>query len=171
MAASRRLIVMRHAKAGELPGGPDAERELRPRGRRDAAAAGTWLAAQGLIPGLVLCSAARRARQTWAGAASGLGAAVAEVEVRFDQRLYSADAEALLAVIGETPASRTSLMYLGHNPAAADLTRILLARPVDFPTAALAVIDLEVAWDTLADPSAAAGTGALAASWNPGSGA
>ncbi len=40
MQDGHRLIVMRHAKAGELPGGPDFERALRPRGRRDSAAAG-----------------------------------------------------------------------------------------------------------------------------------
>ena len=33
---TRRLIVMRHAKAGDLPGGPDAERALTPRGMADA---------------------------------------------------------------------------------------------------------------------------------------
>ena len=41
---TRRLIVMRHAKAGDLPGGPDAERALTPRGMADATRAGQWLA-------------------------------------------------------------------------------------------------------------------------------
>ena len=48
MTAHRQLIVMRHAKAGELPGGPDVERALRPRGRRNASAAGQWLAGREL---------------------------------------------------------------------------------------------------------------------------
>jgi broad specificity phosphatase PhoE len=39
-AGPLRLIVMRHAKTGELVGGPDFERALTERGRRDAAAAG-----------------------------------------------------------------------------------------------------------------------------------
>jgi len=34
------LVVLRHAKAGELPGGPDFERVLLPLGQRDSAAAG-----------------------------------------------------------------------------------------------------------------------------------
>ena len=49
-AMQLRLIVMRHAKAGELPGGPDAERALTERGRRDSAAAGRWLRASGFVP-------------------------------------------------------------------------------------------------------------------------
>jgi phosphohistidine phosphatase len=40
MRDAHTLIVMRHAKAGELPGGPDFERALQPRGERDSAAAG-----------------------------------------------------------------------------------------------------------------------------------
>ena len=62
---TRRLIVMRHAKAGDLPGGPDLERALTPRGMADATRAGQWLAGQGYLPDAVIVSSARRARQTW----------------------------------------------------------------------------------------------------------
>jgi phosphohistidine phosphatase len=157
MQGSRRLIVMRHAKAGELPGGPDAERALNPRGRRDAAAAGDWLRAQGLIPDLVLCSTARRARQTWQQVAAGLAAAVT---VREDPRLYEAGAAELLAVIRAAPPDTATLMYVGHNPAAQELASGLLGQAEGFPTAAIAVIGLAVPW-----ASAAAGDGALAGFW------
>jgi phosphohistidine phosphatase len=159
MQGSRRLIVMRHAKAGELPGGPDAERALNPRGRRDAAAAGDWLRAQGLIPDLVLCSTARRARQTWQQVAAGLAAAVT---VREDPRLYEAGAAELLAVIRAAPPDTATLMYVGHNPAAQELASGLLGRAEGFPAAAIAVIGLAVPW-----ASAAAGDGALAGFWTP----
>ena len=159
MQGSRRLIVMRHAKAGELTGGPDAERALNPRGRRDAAAAGDWLRAQGLIPDLVLCSTARRARQTWQQVAAGLAAAVT---VREDPRLYEAGAAELLAVIRAAPPDTATLMYVGHNPAAQDLASGLLGRAEGFPAAAIAVIGLAVPW-----ASAAAGDGALAGFWTP----
>ncbi len=72
-AMQLRLIVMRHAKAGELPGGPDVERALTERGRRDAAAAGRWLRASGFVPEAVICSAARRTRQTWQQVSAELG--------------------------------------------------------------------------------------------------
>ena len=159
MQGSRRLIVMRHARAGELPGGPDAERALNPGGRRDAAAAGDWLRAQGLIPDLVLCSTARRARQTWQQVAAGLAAAVT---VREDPRLYEAGAAELLAVIRAAPPDTATLMYVGHNPAAQDMASGLLGRAEGFPAAAIAVIGLAVPW-----ASAAAGDGALAGFWTP----
>jgi phosphohistidine phosphatase len=74
MQEGRKLIVMRHAKAGELPGGPDFERALQPRGQRDSQAAGRWLAAAGFRPDAVICSSSRRTRQTWQHLSAELGA-------------------------------------------------------------------------------------------------
>ena len=162
MTAHRQLIVMRHAKAGELPGGPDIERALRPRGRKNASAAGQWLAGQGLVPDLVLCSKARRARQTWQYVAAEISG---EPEVVYDLRLYQADAEDLLAIFAETRPQVRSLMYVGHNPAAADVTEILTGDPVDFPTAAIAIIGIGADWSALADDPA--GAGQLVAFWRP----
>ena len=152
---------MRHAKAGDLPGGPDAERALNRRGLRDAAAAGSWLRGRGFIPDLVLCSTARRVRQTWRQAAAGIGAAVT---VREDPRLYEAGSAELLDIIRKAPPDVAALMYVGHNPAAQDLASGLLGQVQGFPTAAIAVIGLAVPW-----ASAAAGDGALAEFWAPGS--
>jgi len=159
MQGSRRLIVMRHAKAGELPGGPDAERALNARGRRDALAAGGWLRGRGLIPDLVLCSTARRARQTWQQVAAGLAV---PVTVREDPRLYEASSAELLDVIRAAPPDTATLMYVGHNPAARDLATGLLGRAGGFPAAAIAVIGLAVPW-----ASAAAGDGTLTGFWTP----
>lgn len=169
MTAKRRLIVMRHAKAGELPGGPDAERALRPRGRDDAAAAGAWLRVGGRIPELVLCSPARRARQTWQYASQALGPAGGP-EVRVDQRLYQAGPEELLEIFAEVTPVVTSLMYVGHNPAAAAVAAILAGREIAFPTAAIAVLGLAGGWETLADQPAAAGSCELVAAWTPKAG-
>jgi phosphohistidine phosphatase SixA len=56
-------------------------------------------------------------------------------------------------------------MYVGHNPAAADVTEILIGGPVDFPTSAIAIVGLDADWPRLSgDPS---GTGKLVASWRP----
>jgi phosphohistidine phosphatase len=161
MRAGPRLIVMRHAQAGELPGGPDAERALRARGRRDAAAAGTWLRGHELVPDAVICSTARRARQTWLHVSTELGAAI---EVSNDPRLYDATADQVLGIIRQTRPDLATLMYIGHNPAAQRLAAVLTAQEHEFPAAAIAVIELAGDW-----PSAAPGTGKLAASWSPSS--
>ena len=160
MRDTHTLLVMRHAKAGELPGGPDFERALRPRGQRDSAAAGRWLAANGLRPDLVICSAARRTRQTWQQMAPELGG---QVPVSVDRQLYQADAEQILEVIRRTPPDASTLLYIGHNPAAAQLVGLLTGTEPVFPTAAVAVVGLAGDW-----PAVAAGAGQLVASWTPG---
>jgi len=162
MTAQRQLIVMRHAKAGELPGGPDVERALRPRGHRNATAAGQWLAERDVVPDLVLCSSARRARQTWQYVRAELAG---EPEVINDPRLYEADATDLLDIFGQARNRVRSLMYVGHNPAAADVAEILTGDAVGFPTAAIAIIGLDIRWADL--PAQGAGAGELVAAWRP----
>jgi phosphohistidine phosphatase len=165
MTAQRQLIVMRHAKAGELPGGPDVERALRPRGRRNASAAGRWLAERGFVPDLVLCSHARRARQTWQYMSAELSGDIAVIN---DRRLYDACAADLIEIFAETQPQVRSLMYVGHNPAAADLAETLVGGPVALPTAAIAVIELDSAWPGLAGQAGRAeSAGQLVASWTP----
>jgi phosphohistidine phosphatase len=158
-----RLIVMRHAKAGELPGGPDAERALTERGRRDAAAAGRWLRESGFLPGAVVCSPARRTRQTWQQVSAELGA---EPAFSLEKRLYEADVLDLTEVVAATPAEVTSLLYIGHNPAAAQFAADLTGRDLPFPTSAIAVIALPAPWADLAPLS-----GQLLAHWTPKAGA
>jgi phosphohistidine phosphatase len=162
MQDRRRLIVMRHAKAGELPGGPDFERALRPRGQRDSAAAGHWLAEHGFRPDAVICSAARRTRQTWQYVAPQLGG---DPEFSTEQRLYQAESEDVVDIVRQTPQTVGTLLYIGHNPAAAELASQLTGTEMELPTAAIAVIALSVNWADLA-----AGTGELLASWSPRAG-
>jgi phosphohistidine phosphatase len=158
------LIVMRHAKAGELPGGPDFERALRPRGQRDSAAAGRWLAATGLYPDLVLCSAARRTRQTWQHLSGSLLAesAARRPEFRAEQSLYQADSDDVAELVRQTSDSVATVLYIGHNPAAAELVQLLSGSEAPFPTAAIAVIRVPASWADLA-----ADSGELIASWTP----
>jgi len=159
MDGTGRLIVMRHAKAGELPGGPDFERALRQRGRVDSAAAGAWLRSHGYLPDLVICSAARRTRQTWQYVSQALGG---QPRMEAEQRLYHADAGEVIEVIREADPGVGTLMYVGHNPAAADLVAALTGSELHFPTSAIAVIGIRGDWAELG-----AGDGELEASWTP----
>jgi phosphohistidine phosphatase len=62
-AGTRRLILLRHAKS-DWPDVPDRDRPLAKRGRRDAPKIGRWLREHGYLPDTVICSDARRTRQT-----------------------------------------------------------------------------------------------------------
>jgi phosphohistidine phosphatase len=121
---SRTLVLFRHAKSA-WPDMADHERPLAPRGRRDAPVMGAWLRDAGLVPDRVLCSTARRARETWQLAEGGLGAAP---PVLFERGVYESAAPGLLALIRGTPAAVRTLLVIGHNPTIEDLA-LMLAVP------------------------------------------
>ena len=91
----RRLILFRHAKSAYPDGVGDHDRPLDARGRADAPRMGAYLAAEALLPDLVLVSSARRTQETFALA----GAAIGPVETREEPRIYEAAAERLLGVV------------------------------------------------------------------------
>jgi phosphohistidine phosphatase len=158
----KRLIVVRHAKATHKPGFEDFDRPLTGRGQRDAMAAGEWLSARGFVPDLVLCSSARRTEQTWQGLAAAL-AAGREIEVWYEPQLYGASEDLTLDLVGSTPAGVSTLMVIGHNPAAQEVAATLTGQgDLAFPTCAIAVIDLGD-WARLRP-----GAGETHALWTPG---
>ncbi|MBV6696868.1 histidine phosphatase family protein [Kitasatospora aureofaciens] len=152
MDESRRLIVLRHAKSTWPDGVPDRDRPLAARGLRDAPAAGRRLREAGLLPDAVLCSPARRTRQTWELVAQELGAAP---ETGYDEQLYDASGADLLRVLREVPERVRTLLMVGHLPGVQELTLVLAGETVGdareraaakFPTSAMAVLTLGVPW-------------------------
>ena len=156
--------MLRHAEAAGEPGVNDVERPLTAGGRRDATAAGRWLLARGVTPDLVLCSSARRARQTWERLRAALGgSAPGSDAVCFERRLYDAGAQDLLDLVSEQPGDAHTLLTVGHNPASGQLVAWLTGRSdIAFPACALAVVGLGESW-----AAAAPGGGELADLWVP----
>ena len=165
-APGRTLVLFRHAKSA-WPDVPDHDRPLARRGIQAAPLMGRWLRDGGLVPDQVLCSTARRARETWQFAQTGLAAAP---PVTFDARIYEAAATDLLDLIHEVPPAAGTLLLIGHNPAVGDLAVLLAAAAVGaavpgpgaagpgdlermrakFPTAAIAVLGYAGTWPGLA---------------------
>jgi phosphohistidine phosphatase len=131
----RILVLLRHAKAERMDDGADIERPLTERGRRDAGAAGAWLAAQGLRPDLVLCSPAIRTRQTWHGVAMALAEADPAgggPEVRYEAALYDAGRTELVDLLRGVPDAIGTVLVVGHNPTMSGVS--VLLRPDSRPT-------------------------------------
>ncbi|MEU6754889.1 histidine phosphatase family protein [Streptomyces sp. NPDC046685] len=158
--APARLVVLRHAKSAWLEDVADHERPLAGRGRRDAPVAGRWLHEATCEPDLVICSPARRTRETWELGSAELGVAP---EVVFEPRVYAAGASMLVGVLREVPEERRTVLLIGHQPGVQDLVLSLagdgddeaLARArVKFPTCALAVLMLPGPWARLAPGTA-----------------
>jgi phosphohistidine phosphatase len=150
------LILFRHAKAEQVPGKPDHERELTGRGRRDAKAAGRWLHEHELGAELVLCSDSTRTRQTWAAAVDG-GACGETVE--YDHAIYSGSATGVLQAVREQGGAAQVVVVVGHNPTMAVLasglaegdgsTQAHECLADGFPTSSLAVLRFAGDWQAL----------------------
>ncbi|NKQ56878.1 histidine phosphatase family protein [Amycolatopsis sp. K13G38] len=133
------LIVLRHAKSDWTGNVPDFDRPLAGRGRRDAPAAGRWLADNAGAIDLVVCSPAKRARQTWKRVAAELPS---QPEVRFEPRLYDEGVGALLDVLLDVPAGPKTVLFVGHNPDLSMLVERLSGGECELRTSSIAVVDL-----------------------------
>lgn len=143
------LYLLRHAKSSwDDPALGDFDRPLSGRGRKSAPLVGRLMADRGWLPGLALVSPAVRARETWARVSAELPA---PVETRFEQAIYMAAPEDLLALLQENDAPG-SVILVGHNPGFEQCAAMLAGPASDpqararmaekFPTAALARFDV-----------------------------
>jgi phosphohistidine phosphatase len=140
-----RLYLLRHARAKWAePGSRDYDRALDPSGKADAETVAASMLLAGYVPDRVLCSGARRARETWEAASRHL----AVTDVEYLDGLYSSDAGGYLESIRQNGGSG-SVLVVGHNPMMEDLamalsrggeTDALAAVSGGFPTCGLAVI-------------------------------
>ena len=158
MSGTKRLYVLRHAKSSwDDPGLDDHERPLAPRGRRACAGMAEHIRTAGIAPDLVLCSTARRTRETLEGV-DPPGKRLIEAE------LYSASTQDLVDRLHRLSDDVSSAMLIGHNPSMQMLV-LRLARRGDngperaaverkFPTGALATLTFECGWSELGPGSA-----------------
>jgi phosphohistidine phosphatase len=139
----RTLYLLRHAKSSWAdPSLADRDRPLSPRGRRNAAVLASRLARAPIAPELVLCSPALRTRETLAVIGEALPRAA---EIRFEERLYGAGADELVALLAELPGTVGAVLLIGHNPGLEDLAGLLdpNAAHEPLPTAALLTVELD----------------------------
>lgn len=144
------LLLLRHAKSAYPPGTDDRARPLSERGRKDADAAGRWLA--WTVPDIdeVIVSPARRAQETWQRVSHHVGGLV----VREDERIYADWGSDLLSVVAECAADSQTALIIGHNPGIEELALSLssLASPLrerislKFPTAGIAMLRWDGNW-------------------------
>ncbi len=157
LTAARHLFVLRHAKAA-WSDAEDRERPLAERGRHDAPAAGRWLRDAAGRPGYpridhVICSPARRTRETWELASAQLDS---PPEADYDERVYEATTTALLTVVRGTPDDVRGLLLVGHNPGVHDLSLALAGETSNsealatlrrkFPTSSIAHFVVGTEW-------------------------
>jgi phosphohistidine phosphatase len=148
MTEAKRVLLLRHAKSSwDDPALDDYDRPLAPRGRKAAKLIGAYLSREQVQIGLVLCSSARRARET-------LDLIATAGEIQIERGLYGASADRLLKRLRRVPDEVAAVMLIGHNPAIQDLAVSLDAGVSElaarkFPTGALAWLTVTGPWRAL----------------------
>jgi len=151
-----RLHLLRHAKSSWDEGIEDRERSLNRRGREEAERVGADLPGAVGPLDLVLCSPARRTRETAALVLAGFDPAL---RIVFDDVLYLAGAGALFERLRRLDEGDGSVMVIGHNPGLHELAVALVAADSadyaalasgKFSTAARATLAIPGTWSTLA---------------------
>jgi phosphohistidine phosphatase len=150
-STTKTLYLLRHAKSSWKDESlDDFDRPLNKRGRRAAMALGTYLARASIAPAQVLCSSAKRTRETMDIIQAELKSVV---PIRFEKGIYLADSPSLLRRLKRLNDSLSSVMLVGHNPGLERLALMLIAESDDavrrtlankFPTGSLAVIESDV---------------------------
>jgi len=159
----KRLYILRHAKAeNPTSGGEDRERALAGKGKQDTRHMRDLLHKEvwgnGSPPDLVLCSDARRTRETWEILRSGPDFSPKSnpdrtLHMSFEKDLYLADLSTLTRRIRRTEDTTQALLLIGHNPGLQDLVLQLTTGTISparaqvaesFPTAAFAALHFPI---------------------------
>ena len=154
-----RLYILRHAKSSwALPGVTDFNRGLNDRGNNDLPKIAKLMITKSYIPDQIYCSSAVRTSRTIEGIRSEIqnsdhhNDVPPRMPVEYIENLYSGTIDNYLSVIKSHNDNNQSLMLVGHNPTCHSLTsqiiadgkkKAVAALAYNFPTGALAVIDIE----------------------------
>jgi phosphohistidine phosphatase len=141
----KRLTLLRHAKTeAQHSGQEDWDRELEPRGQKDAPEMARRLRERKLKPDKIITSPAVRALTTANIFARELHLAASKLSQ--DERLYLASPKVILEVIRDLGGTEAHLMIVGHNPGLTEFAdRISAERDIDnMPTCAIYTVEFEV---------------------------
>ena len=157
------LLLMRHAKSSWKDMSlSDHDRPLKKRGREAAPLMGELLSNLDLVPEIILCSTARRARQTVEYLLHSLPF---EGEVMYTRDLYHSGPRTYLKELRQLGDLFSIAMIVGHNPGMEYAVEEFSGEWERMPTAAIARIDFNVGrWDELEGGDV---SGKLLGVWRP----
>jgi phosphohistidine phosphatase len=147
------LFLLRHAKSSWKDETlADFERPLNRRGKRAAETMGDYFRSEGIVPELIVCSPALRARETLELVSKR---AKWSTEIRYDQRIYEASGMRLAEVVSQIDTDRKTALLVGHNPGMEELVLLLTAESVQIPTGTCAKIAVKAGkWANAVDKRA-----------------
>ncbi len=157
----KHLFLLRHAKSSwNDPAMADFDRPLNHRGLAAAPFMGGVMVRKEIQPDVIISSPANRAMQTAILVKEASGS---NSPLQYDERIYEASPQNLRSVASQIPDDFASALLVGHNPGMEGFIHYLTGRLEPMPTAALAVIELDIdSWLDLTN-----GCGILQAVYRP----
>ena len=145
------IFLLRHAKSSwDDVSLDDFDRPLSPRGIKSCKKIGKYLKKNRLIPDIVYCSSAMRAKQTW----ELFNRIVDKKEnILYEDSLYMSDFSNFINIIKKTKNNFKNLMFVSHNPGIENLAlelskdksnEIYEKINIKFPTGALIIIKFDL---------------------------
>lgn len=139
----RTLVLVRHGKSDWSAALPDEARPLTPRGRRQSAESGSWLATHlGSVPYAALSPARRTVETFEIVRAAGFTAD----EVVHEPGLYVDSGAEVLAVVARFPPAVNRALVVGHEPTLSEAVELLTGRRVRVRTSEIAVLRWSGSW-------------------------
>ncbi len=136
------LLLMRHAKSSWKDTSLyDHERPLNKRGKRDAPRMGLLVNDKAIVPDVILCSTASRARQT---IDRFLETCDFSGDIKYSDSLYHADYATYLELLSNLDDDFHRAMIVGHNPEMSYFLQVICDAYEHMPTAALAEISFQI---------------------------
>jgi phosphohistidine phosphatase len=139
----KHLYLIRHAKSDwSDESKSDFDRGLNNRGKKAILTMANALKERRVIPDLILCSSAKRAKLTAKGLAKEIGYTGA---IKYIDTLYMAEPETVHALIQNVNDKHNSLFIVGHNPETTEFCNIMTDEYIEnVPTLGIVALNLPI---------------------------
>jgi phosphohistidine phosphatase len=139
----RELILIRHTKSSWNDFSmPDFDRPIKKERAEDAKEMAAKLKSLKLEPDLIICSPAKRTRQTAEYFYEKLK--YEEDRVQFEKRIYESSAGEIFEVVREVKPEVKTLVLIGHNPSLTNFANFFTKEPIDeIPTTGVVWLEFD----------------------------
>lgn len=145
----KQLYILRHAKSSW--GNKDLEdfdRPLANRGEKDAKKLCAFVEMNGLVVDKVMCSNAKRTKETFDLIANGFNFPIEDAF--YTEDLYFGDVKNIVNSLRKLDEELNNILIIGHNPTLHMLVETLTENIINkFATCNLAIINIKGEWKTL----------------------
>jgi phosphohistidine phosphatase len=135
---------MRHAKSSWKDQDiADHERKLNKRGKLDAPVMGARLRERNIVPDLIICSHAVRAKKTATIIAEQVG--YPKEKIREEKLIYEAGSSEIIELLKTLDYTVNTVFVIGHNPVVTDMLNYLTDQKIaNAPTCGMALMHFNV---------------------------